>query len=318
MHETRGPQPELADGLAAYLAAVRRPIGSPLPLETVRLLADRDAHRVAFPRAAGMTVASSFAPGGGQETPVRIYRPSGAGRQSAILYFHGGGFTTGSIESYDGLATALAEATGATVISVQYHRLPEATPRSVLEQCRSVLGWIVRTADTLQVDRTQLAVAGDSAGAFLATQLAVVARDAGGPRLTCQLLCYGAYALDPGRASLVATHDAGLPQPAIEAMIATYRECSARDVAPLASPLSLDDLSGLPTALILSGEHDALLEEGRDYAARLRAARVSVEERIAPGMCHGFLRAVAFSEPARAEMRWLGNAYRNHLQARMN
>jgi acetyl esterase len=282
------------------------------------LVADRDAHRIAFPRAAGMTVTSSFAPGVRQETPVRLYRPPGVGRQSAILYFHGGGFTAGSIESYDGFAMALAEATGATVISVQYHRLPEATPQAVLEQCRSVLGWVRRMAHALEVDRTQLAVAGDSAGAFLATHLAAVARDAGGPRLTCQLLCYGAYALDPDRASLVATHDAGLPQPAIEAMIATYRECSARDAEPLVSPLALDDLSGLPAALILTGEHDALLEEGRGYAARLRAAGVPVEERIAPGMCHGFLRAVAFSEPARAEMRWLGNAYRNHLQARTN
>jgi acetyl esterase len=313
-HDRRGAgvtgEIELAEGLAAYLAAVRRPPG--VSLETARLLADRDAHRIAT-LPAGMTVANSYAVGDGCETPMRIYRPAGEGVQPAILYFHGGGFTTGSIESYDGLATALGEATGATVISVHYARLPEATPRAVLTQCRSVLDWAVRMAETLRIDPALLSVAGDSAGAFLATHLAMHARDAGGPPLCCQLLCYGAYALDSDDVA----QDPGLPRPVIDAMITTYHDCSARDADPLPAPLACDDLSQLPPAILLTGEYDAFLTEGRAFAGRLRAAGVPVVERVVPGMCHGFLRAVPFSEPARAEMRWLGESYREQL-ARTN
>ncbi|MDV3456515.1 alpha/beta hydrolase [Sphingomonas sp. HF-S4] len=291
--------PELAEGLDAYLAAVRRP--GPLPLETARLLADRDAHRIALAQPKGMTVADSHAVGQGRETPLRIYRPAGEGAQPAIVYFHGGGFTTGSIASYDSLATALAEATGATVVSVHYARLPEATPRAMLAECASVLGWVARMAEVLRIDPGRLTVAGDSAGAFLATNLAAQST---GPTLVCQLLCYGAYALDAN----LAADDPGLPRPVIEAMVDTWRACSARDAEPLAL-----DLSGMPPAILLTGEHDAFRTEGQAYAARLRAAGVHVTERIAPGMCHGFLRALAFSEPARAAMAWLGESYREQL-----
>lgn len=308
--------PLLAEGLAEYLAAVRRPAGPPPPLETARLIADRDAHRIAWPRPAGMTVSNSYVVDRGMETPVRLYRPTGEGLSPAILYFHGGGFTTGSIESYDCLASALADATGATVISVHYARLPEATPRETIEQCHAVLRWAFRLADTLGIDATRIAVAGDSAGAFLATQLAVLARDRGDPTLACQLLCYGLYDLHPDRPAYAAARDPALARPVIESMIATYRACDARSREPLPAPLHLDDLSGLAPAILLGAEHDALLAEGGDYAARLRDAGIAVEERIAPGMCHGFLRAVRFSQPARDEMQWLGAAFRHHLNAR--
>ena len=305
--------PALAEGLADYLAAVRRPPGAPLPLETARLLADRDAHRIAYPRPAGMTVSNSFVVGTGIETPVRIYRPAGEGLLPAIVYFHGGGFTGGSIESYDSLATALAEAAGATVVSVHYPRLPEATPRTMLEICYAALLWVARASDTLRIDPARIAVAGDSAGAFLATHLAILARDRGGPALACQLLCYGVYDLDPDRESYATARDPVLTPPVIAAIVATYRDCDAHGDAPVPAPLRIDDLSGLPAAILLGAEHDAVLAEGQEYAERLRAAGVRVEARIAPGMCHGFLRAVRFSAPARDEMRWLGAAFRNQL-----
>lgn len=305
--------PALSEGMAEYLAAVRRPSGPPVSLETARLVADREAHRIAWPRPARMTVSNSHVVGAGIETPVRIYRPAGEGSQPAILYFHGGGFTIGSIETYDCFATALAEAADATVISVHYARLPEATPRAMLEQCWDALLWTARMADVLGIDAARIAVAGDSAGAFLAAHLAVLARDRGGPPFVCQLLCYGAYSLDPEREAYATARDPALTRPVIEAMIATYREADARGDEPVPAPLDLDDLSRLPSAVLVGAEHDALLAEGRDYAARLRAADVPVAERVAPGMCHGFLRAVRFSAPARDEMRLLGAAFRNHL-----
>jgi len=283
-------------------------------LETMRLIADRDAHRLACPRPAGMTVTDSYVVGETVETPVRIYRPAGEGAQPAILYLHGGGFTIGSIESYDCLAAALAQASGATVVSVHYARLPESTPRATIAQCHGVLCWTARMAESLGIDPARIAVAGDSAGAFLATHLAMQVRDRGGPALTCQLLCYGVYDLDPQREAYAAASDPALPRAVIDAMITTYRQCTERDAAPVPAPLRADDLSGLPPAVLLGAGHDPMATEGDEYASALRAAGVAVEERLATGMCHGFLRAMRFSSAARAEMLWLGTAFRKHVQ----
>lgn len=305
--------PALAEGLAEYLSAVRSTPGT--PLETSRLLADRDAHRLAYPLPAGMTVANSFVVRAGGEVPVRIYRPAGERLLPAIVYYHGGGFTTGSIESFDSFATALAEATGALVVSVQYTRLPEATPRGLVEQCHDALRWTERMADTLAIDPDRIAVAGDSAGALIAVQVAIRARDCGGPKLVCQLLAYGVFDLDEDRAAYAVARDPVLTLPLIRAVIAAYRGADARDPAPFRVPL-YSDLAGLPPAILLEAEHDAVVEEGREYAERLRAADVESHLRIAPGMCHGFLRAVRFSAPARAEMCWLGDTFRTLLRSR--
>lgn len=305
--------PALAEGLAEYLDAVRGVPG--MPLETARLLADRNAHRIAYPMPAGMAVTSSFVVRAGDEVPVRIYRPAGEGVLPAIVYYHGGGFTTGSIESFDSLATALAEASGAVVISVHYTRLPEATPRAMVDQCYDVLGWTARMAEALALDPERIAVAGDSAGAFIAVQVAIRARDRGGPRLAGQLLAYGVFDLDATREAYAIARDPVLTLPLIEAVIGNYRAADARDPAPFAVPLH-SDVAGLPPALLLEAEHDAVVEEGREFADRLRAAGVPAELRVAPGMCHGFLRAVRFSAPARAEMRWLGDAFRTLIASR--
>ena len=306
--------PMLAEGIADYLAAVRRPPEAAVSLEAARLIADRDAHRIAGPRPAGMRVTDSYVPDVAIETAVRIYRPAGEGALPAILYLHGGGFTIGSIETYDCLAAALAEACGAVVVSVQYARLPESTPGATIAQCHGVLRWMARMAGPLMIDPTRIAVAGDSAGACLATHVAMRARDGDGPALIGQLLCYGVYALDPQREAYALANDPGLPRAVIESMIATWHDCAARDATVVSAPLHAD-LAGLAPAILLSAEHDPMRAEGEEFADALRTAGVAVEARTAPGMCHGFLRAQRFSEPARAEMQWIGAAFRTLLQS---
>lgn len=313
MERSVNDDPALAEGLQEYLAAVRRPPGAPLPLEAARLLADRDAHRIAYPRPAGLTVSNTYIVAGGTETPVRLYRPAGIGAIPAIVYFHGGGFSGGSIESYDCLATALAEASGALVVSVQYPRLPEATPRAALEICYAAMLWTMRMAGALKIDPTCISVAGDSAGAFLATHCAILARDRGDPPLRCQLLCYGVYDLNVEREAYAAARDPVLTRAVLTAMITIYQESDARGDVPLPAPLHVENLAGLPPAILLGAEHDSVLAEAQDYAARLTAAGVVAAARTAPGMCHGFLRAVRFSAPARDEMRWLGAQFRKQL-----
>jgi acetyl esterase len=293
--------PVLAEGIAEYLSTVRGPGG--VPLEKARLLADRDAWKIAYPRPEGMAVTNSFVVREGDEVAVRIYRPAGEGEQAAILYCHGGGFTIGGVESYDSFAT---------VISVQYARLPEATPQGVVTQCHDVLRWVVRMATILQIDRSRIAVAGDSAGAFIAVQLALLARDHG-PALAGQLLCYGVFDLDPDRAAYAQARDPVLTLGLIKTVITAYRAAEARDAEPFVVPVHAD-LAGLPPAILLEAEYDPVTQEGEEYAARLRAAGVPVVLRIAPAMPHGFLRAVRFSEPARAEMRWLGEQFRTLIK----
>lgn len=309
-------RPVLAEGIEQYLAAVRRPSPPPPSLEAGRLLADRAAHRLAYRRPPGMAVCDSYVADGAAETPIRIYRPIAEAGLPAIVYLHGGGFTTGSVESYDCLAAALSEATAAVVISVHYARLPDATPREALEQGYGILCWAARMAGALGIDSTCLSVAGDSAGAFLAAHLAVLSRDRGGPGLACQLLSYGMYDLDLTRPAYAEARDPVMTRALAESVIGAYRTCDARSDDPVCAPLEIADLSRLPAAVMLGAEHDPLRAEAGDYAARLRAAGVAVTERVAPGMCHGFLRAVAFSQPARDEMAWLGATFRNILQTR--
>jgi len=305
--------PTLPDGITDYIEAVRlAPAGQRPAIEAARLLADRHAHRIAIARPAGMKVTTSFVVGEGCETPVRIYRPAGGEVQPALVYFHGGGFTIGSIESYEPLAMAMAEASHATVISVHYRRLPEATPRAMIADCFGALAWTRDMAEWLRIDPRRIGVAGDSAGAFIAAQLAIIARDRGGPALACQALLYGMFDI-AGREAHRAAADPVLTLPVIEAMIRTWRECDARDPIGLAPPLRCDTLAGLPPAIMLGAALDPMLEEGGDYARRLREAGVRVEERTAPAMPHGFLRALRFSAPARDEMAWLGRSIRTIL-----
>ncbi|WP_161956812.1 alpha/beta hydrolase [Sphingosinithalassobacter portus] len=302
----------LPAGIAEYIAAVRIARDGPRPdLETARLIADANAYRIAVPRPQGMRVTDSFAVTPGLETPVRIYRPAGEGAQPAIAYFHGGGFTTGSIESYDCLAAALAEATGATVVSVHYMRLPEATPRAMIEQCFETIGWIAAMAEPLAIDASRLCVAGDSAGACIAAQLAILARDRGGPALAAQILCYGVFDFDETRPGLERARDPILTLPIVRMMNATWRECDARDPLPFPPPLETDDLAGLPRALLLGAERDPLLEQSQAYAERLKSAGVDARFDMVEAMPHGFLRAQRFSPAARDAMRKLGEDFRS-------
>lgn len=305
--------PTLADGIADYIEAVRlAPAGQRPPLEAARLLADRHADRIAIPRPEGMRVTTSFAVTAGRETPLRIYRPAGDGPQPALVYFHGGGFTIGSIESYEPLAMALAEASGATVISVHYPRLPEATPRAMIEASFESLVWAHAMAEGLRIDPRRIGVAGDSAGAFIAAQLAILARDRGGPAVACQVLLYGVFDI-ADRPAHRAAADPVLTLPVIDAMLRTWRACDARDPIGLAPPLRNQDLSGLPPATMIVAEHDPMLEEGCDYAGALRKAGTAADIRTAPAMPHGFLRALRFSAPARDEMARLGRSIRTLL-----
>jgi acetyl esterase len=156
-----------------------------------------------------------------------------------------------------------------------------------------------------------MAVAGDSVGALLATISSAMARDRDGPRLVCQLLMYGAFALQPDRACYTGSRDPLLTSDRVANFISVYH--AQRDTSFYPPPLGLSDVSGLPPAIIVTAEHDPLLNEGFEYAERLRSAGVPVETSTASGMIHGFLRAMKMSPEANRYMKDLAQRARAHL-----
>lgn len=305
--------PVLADGLQAYIDLFRASQqGAAGTLSSLRLHSDLSAGALACPLPAGVRIVNTFIVRPGREIGVRIYLPASPQQRPALCYFHGGGFTLGTIESFDSVASGLAEHTGAVVASVQYRRLPENAYRDAQEDCYAALVWLHDHADQLGINRSRIAVAGDSVGALLATVTAMMARDRGGPWVVCQLLLYGAFALQPGRPCYAASQDPLLSGDRVEAFIAAYRRSLAGDEA---TPPVTDDHFALPPAIMVAAEHDPLREEGWEYAQRLREAGVPVEFSVARGMIHGFLRARRLSPPAEQEMVRISRALRPHLWA---
>jgi acetyl esterase len=220
------------------------------------------------------------------EVCVRTYQPRDA--HGAILWIHGGGWIMGNLTSYDPLCRALANRTGATVASVDYRLAPESPFPGPVEDCESALAWLA----TERCPGEPLAIAGDSAGATLATVVARRARDSGGPELRFQLLVYPPTdaACATGSYQQFGVDGAfGLEREQMLVCWAAYAPgASAR--SPDASPLRAADLSGLPPALLVLAELDPLTDEATDYADRLQAAGVDVEVQVWPGMIHGFVR----------------------------
>jgi acetyl esterase/lipase len=298
----------MAEGLELYVELMRTASNG---RSSDRLRADAIAHQLQCPLPGGMQTFTTFIVQEGQEIAVRVYQPSGPTRRPGICYFHGGGLTFGSIESFDSVAAGIAEHTGAVVASVQYRRLPENSYRCAQEDCYAALVWLFDHTDELGIDPFRVAVAGDSVGATLATICAAMAGELNGPRLVCQLLLYGAFALQPGRSSYAASVDPLLSPARIDSFISTYN--SRRDPGFYAAPLALNDLSKLPPAIILAAEYDPLSEEALEYANRLRSSGVPVDWSVAPRMIHGFLRARKMCPAADRQLAELAHRARPHF-----
>ncbi|MCW3840477.1 alpha/beta hydrolase [Micromonospora yasonensis] len=258
----------LAEARAADLAAIRAGSGAVEPVHEVR---------------------DTQVPGPDGPLPVRIHRPAGDGPLPTLVYFFGGGWTLGSVDTADGICRRLANATGCQTVTVGYRLAPEHRFPAAVDDCYAALRWLAAHADEVGVDPDRLAVGGDSAGGNLAAAVTLLARADGGPRLVAQLLVYPNTDQRPGPAPARADED---PLLFNRHSVAWYRQHYLTDPAdaahPLASPLLAEDLSGLPPALVITAEHDPLRDEGERYAARLREAGVPTEATRYPGMIHGF------------------------------
>ncbi len=231
------------------------------------------------------------------DVPIRIYQPDGPAT-GAVVYFHGGGFVIGSIGIMDHVARALADASGAVVISVGYRLAPEHPYPAGLDDCEAVTRWAVANANRFGVPPGAVAVTGESAGGNLAAAVALRARDAGDLTLAGQVLIYPAVSgseVFPSKREfdgLIISLVGG------EKFWQAYSGGRDLDSDPYAVPLSAKSLAGLAPALVILGGCDMLRDEGRAYAKRLREDGVDLEEVTYAGQPHGF---VNFEFPAALE-----------------
>ncbi|MEW9669367.1 alpha/beta hydrolase [Ammoniphilus sp. 3BR4] len=233
--------------------------------------------------------------GPGGEIPIRIYTPEGDGPFPLLVFFHGGGFVRGSIETHDVSCRNLVRASGWKVISVGYRLAPEHPFPAGLEDCYAGLQWTVQHVDELQGDAEQIAVGGDSAGGNLAAAVAIMARDRGGPSIAKQVLMYPVT--DYHRHGIQSPYPSyqekgtgyGLTSKGMGLYWQYYLKQQEEGDNPYASPMKSANLMGLPPAVVVTAEYDPLCDEGERYAERLREAGVAVVSRRFNGMIHGFL-----------------------------
>ena len=225
--------------------------------------------------------------------PLRLYRGNGVekgGQQPAIVYFHGGGWVIGDLESHDQPCRALANATPLTVVSVDYRLAPEHKFPAAVEDAIDATRWISQNAARLGVDAARIAVGGDSAGGNLAAAVAIDARDRGGPPIAGQVLIYPAVDMHMSHASHQ-RHATQLPLTgaAMRWFIDHYLRTADDKADWRASPLRAAGFEGLPPALVITAGFDPLCDEGEAYAAALRHAGVEVEHERFEGQIHGFV-----------------------------
>ena len=231
-------------------------------------------------------------PGPALPIPVRIYHPTETRAASpVIVYYHGGGWVVGDLDSHDNLCRSLALKAKAIVVAVEYRLAPEHGFPAAADDAYAALLWVVANTRTLHVDPSRIAVAGDSAGGNLAAVVGQLARDLGGPKLHAQILLYPA--VDLSRMDRQSTTDFAsgffLTRERMSWFVDLYVPDKATRTSPKVSPLLAANLHGLAPAIVVTAKFDPLRDEGEEYAAALRKAGVPVRARRFEGMIHGFM-----------------------------
>ncbi len=230
--------------------------------------------------------------GGGGDIPIRIYTPrelKSGEKLPVLVWYHGGGYVIGDLDTHDSVCRALANETDCVVVAVDYRLAPECKFPVAVEDCEAALKWVAAHAAEINVDATRIALGGDSAGANLATVVSILARDAGSPKISFQLLLYPVTAPEPESKSHYAFAEGYLlTRKTITWFYAHYIRTSKDTTDFRYAPLESDDLSSLPPALIVVAGYDPLRDEGVEYAEALIHAGNRVRLSNYEGMVHGF------------------------------
>jgi len=239
------------------------------------------------------SVSDATIPGPAGDIGARVYRPESGGESAPVLvWYHGGGWVIGDLETADATCRKLCARAGVVVVSVDYRLAPEHPFPAAPADAWAALEWVAERATDLGGDPDRLAVGGDSAGGNLAALVALRARDEGAPTLRHQLLVYPATDLTMEHPSIKENGEGYfLTQSSMDWFTDHYLGAErehADPTSPHVSPLFATDLSGLAPAQVLTAELDPLRDEGDAYAERLAAAGVPVEHVSHPGLIHGF------------------------------
>jgi acetyl esterase len=300
------------------LAAMKLQPPDQIPVEEARAQFMRSrAQYVAAPEPVASAQDISI-PGPAGAIPARVYRPAGsspAQRLPAFVFFHGGGWVFGNLESHDSLCRSLCNAARCAIVSVDYRLAPEHRFPAAVDDALTAMRHLAQHGAGLDIDTSRLAAGGDSAGGNLVAVAALTFRDQGGPRLALQVLLYPVT-------------DLSLESPSYTTLGQGYMLTLERmrffrnqylngpaDVADWrASPLRAPDLSRLPPALIVTASHDPLIDEAKAYADRLAAAGVEVTYRSYPGVVHGFMTMAGVVDTGRRAIEETARTLRSALR----
>ena len=266
-----GTQP-IEDERAAFRNMMRQWRGDPKPLPRVE---DRQI------------------PGPDNRIPIRVYSPLSTDGQPILVFYHGGGFRLGGLDSYDPICRDLAARSGAIVVSVAYRLAPEHVYPATLDDSYAALEWVHSHAADIGGDPMRLAVGGDSAGGNLAAAVSLKARDLDGPPIVFQLLIYPVlnFAEMETESHKFFAEDYLIGGTAHQFTRNTYLPNPADRRSPYASPLLADDLTGLPPSLVITAEFDPLRDEGELFARKSADAGVQAHSTRYPGVPHAFVSA---------------------------
>lgn len=228
--------------------------------------------------------------------PIRIYTPENKDEQlPAIVFFHGGGWTLGHIETHDILCRQLVNASDCIVISVDYRLAPEHRFPKGLEDCYAATQWVYNHVEKLHIDRKRITVGGDSAGGNLAAAVTLLAKERSGPQIWSQILIYPAVDVlqsiekSPYESIRKNAYAPGLTS-SVTISFWNHYLATNQDVENMyAAPIKAKDLSGLPQAYIITAEYDPIRDEAEVYASRLQESEVDVKLIRYNGLCHAFL-----------------------------
>ncbi len=289
-----------------FLVEMKRPQVFEVPVEEARMMYVKGQELFAPPKLPAQIEDRKLAVGPKGDVRIRIMRPEGSNEPlPVVMYFHGGGWVLGDASTYDAFMRRLVHGTGAAVVFVEYRRSPEEHYPVPLEECYAATKWVAEHDSELGLDASRLAVAGDSAGGNMAAVVCLLAKERGGPRIAAQVLIYPATGSDFDTPSF---HEFGqgyfLTAEASRWFWHRYAPDRSADKEPTACPLlaSLEQLKGLPPALVMTAECDILRDEGEAYARKLMQAGVTVTCTRYLGAIHGFMGANALIDtpPTRA------------------